>query len=161
ATPNAASDPKNLASVIFAMPAVSPNGKQVYVVWLDYTQQPVGPVRLFLNKCTPASLANVLNPIPACNPKSAHPIASPYAPITTDIGCNATRIVTSTPSIAVAPSGRIYVTFADITPGGTEFNILLVYSDTGGTSWNGPYRLNDESSPAKQHYFQALSVVGS
>jgi hypothetical protein len=157
ATPNAVSDPNNLAgAVIFAMPVVSPDGSKVYVVWLDYQTT---PVRLFINSCTPAS--DPLNPIPVCDFTKAHSILSLNAPILTDIGCNAGRQITSTPSIAVTPSGRLYVTFADKKPTGSNFNILLVYSDDGGTTWSGPYRLNDEGTPSKQHYFPALSVVGS
>ena len=159
-TPNAASDPNNLqGAVIFAMPAVSDDGSKVYVVWIDYSKT---PTQLFLNTCTPS--LDPTNPIPTCDTSHGHPILSLNKPIQTDIGCNGGRAITATPSIAVAPSGRLYVTFADVPSGvgASTYNIFLIYSDDGGTSWQGPYRLNDDAAwPFRQHYFPALSVVGS
>lgn len=157
-TPNAVSNPNDPEGrVFFAMPAVSRDGNTVYVVWIDYSQP---NARLFLNTCTPSS--DPTNPVPACYYKQAHSILSLNAPVQTDIGCNGGRAITQAPSIAVASSGRLYVTFADVPPGESTYSILLMFSDDGGTNWSGPYRLNDDS-PRKfhQHYFPALSVVGS
>ena len=159
-TPNAVSDPNNLqGAVIFAMPAVSNDGSTVYVVWIDYSQT---PTRLFLNTCLPDPSNPMSNPLPICDYTKAHSILSLNTPIQTDIACNSGRAITSTPAIAVAPSGRIYVTFADVPPGASTYNIFLMYSDTGGMTWSVPYRLNDDTTwQSRQHYFPALSVVHS
>jgi len=179
-TPNAVSNPNDLqGAVIFAMPAVSNDGSKVYVVWIDYSQT---PTRLFFNTCTPSG--DPSNPIPTCNSTDpmtsgdpiiqgyGHPILSLNTPIQTDIACNSGRAITSTPSIAAvmtklgtgALHERLYVTFADVPfgVGANTYNIFLIYSDDGGTSWNGPYRLNDDTTwQSRQHYFPALSVVHS
>ncbi len=158
-TPNAVSDPDHPpANVIFAMPAVSNDGRKVYVVWIDYSQP---HARLFLNTCTP-DLINLTNPIPTCDPSHGHSILSLNTPIQTDIGCNGGRAITQDPSIAVGPNGRLYVTFADVPSGASTYSILLIFSDDGGATWSGPYLLNDDSTASRrQHYFPALSVVGS
>jgi hypothetical protein len=156
-TPNAVSDPNApQGRVIFAMPAVSNDGNTVYVVWIDYSQP---NAQLFLNTCTPDT-SSATNPIPSCDYKAAHFIQPLNTPIQNDIGCNGGRAITSTPSIAVAPSGRLYVTFADVPSGASTYNILLIFSDNGGSTWSGPYRLNDDKNwQSRQHFFPWSSVA--
>jgi hypothetical protein len=43
-------------------------------------------------------------------------------------------------------NGRVYMVYTDQTPGTSNTDIFLRYSDTGGSSWSNPIRVNDDST---------------
>lgn len=129
--------------VIYAMPAVAPNGT-VYVVWMDYARS-----KLFVAKSTD---------------HGAHWGSTDYAvtPLNitfTDIGCNGGRSMTPAPYIAVDAAGTVYVTYAD-KKSTTGMDVYMTYSTSGGNSWSSSYRLNDDATATDQ-YNPAMSVVGT
>lgn len=77
----------------------------------------------------------------------------------TDIGCNGGRSMTPAPYIAVddIDPAKVYVTYADEKSGGSGMDVYIVYSSDHGKTWQGPYRINDDTTG--QQYNPAMSVA--
>jgi len=60
------------------------------------------------------------------------------------------------PQVAIAPSGRVHVTYTR-KDGSDRGNIYYQYSDTSGMSWSAPVRMNDDSTTNDQ-WFSTIAV---
>jgi hypothetical protein len=73
------------------------------------------------------------------------------------------RGVLPMPFTAVAPAGsphagRLYVSYMDQDPSGSNTNIYVRYSDTGGAKWSKEFKVNDDTNHA-YHFHNAISVA--
>lgn len=73
------------------------------------------------------------------------------------------RGVLPMPFTAVAPSGaahagRLYVSYFDQDPNGSNTNIYVRYSDNGGKTWSNEAKVNDDTNHA-YHFHNAISVA--
>jgi hypothetical protein len=74
----------------------------------------------------------------------------------------ASRGVLPMPFTAVAPAGsthagRLYVSYFDQDPNGSNTNIYVRYSDNGGKTWSSEAKVNDDTNHA-YHFHNAISV---
>jgi hypothetical protein len=73
------------------------------------------------------------------------------------------RGVLPMPFTAVAPAGsphagRLYVSYFDQDPNGSNTNIYVRYSDNGGAKWSNEFKVNDDTNHA-YHFHNAISVA--
>ena len=73
------------------------------------------------------------------------------------------RGVLPMPFTAVAPAGtphagRVYVSYFDQDPNGSNTNIYLRYSDNGGKTWSSEAKVDDDTNHA-YHFHNAISVA--
>jgi hypothetical protein len=73
------------------------------------------------------------------------------------------RGVLPMPFTAVAPgsaphAGRVYVSYFDQDPSGSNTNIYVRYSDDGGTTWSAEAKVDDDTNHA-YHFHNAISVA--
>jgi hypothetical protein len=73
------------------------------------------------------------------------------------------RGVLPMPFTAVAPAGsphagRLYVSYFDQDPNGSNTNIYVRYSDNGGAKWSKEFKVNDDTNHA-YHFHNAISVA--
>lgn len=147
-------------SVIYAMPAVGPNG-EVYVVWNDYGQANGGSLRFdrsfdggdtFGKDVLVTDLRLNLQPDPA-TPGSVYSIPA-----------QATRGIAACPSVGVDVSsgprrGWIYVCYGDRASGKVheDVDVFVRHSTDGGASWSAPVEVNDDTAAGSQ-FLPAMSV---
>jgi hypothetical protein len=75
----------------------------------------------------------------------------------------ASRGVLPMPFTAVAPAGspnagRLYVSYFDQDPNGSNTNVYVRYSDDGGTTWSSEIKVNDDTNHA-YHFHTAIAVA--
>lgn len=75
------------------------------------------------------------------------------------------RGVLPMPFTATAPAGsphagRVYVSYFDADPNGSNTNIYLRYSDNGGKTWSSEAKVDDDANHA-YHFHNAISVAKS
>jgi hypothetical protein len=75
------------------------------------------------------------------------------------------RGVLPMPFTAVAPAGsphagRLYVSYFDQDPNGSNTNIYVRYSDNGGAKWSKEFKVNDDTNHA-YHFHNAISVAAN
>jgi|GEM_PF-1385303 len=119
----------NFERVIGAFPAVAPDGT-VYVLWHDYAAD-----TLFIDKSTDGGASF----------GSDVAVANTHTGFGVDIGCNGGRSMSPAASMAIDPSGSIYVAYADSVQGG-GFDVFLVKSTDGGATWSAPKRVSATSA---------------
>ncbi len=69
------------------------------------------------------------------------------------------------PMTAVSPAGtahagRLYVSYTDKDPSGSNTNIYVRYSDDGGTTWSSETKVNDDTNHA-YHFHHQITVAPS
>jgi hypothetical protein len=75
----------------------------------------------------------------------------------------ASRGVLPMPFTAVAPAGsphagRLYVSYFDQDPNGSNTNIYVRYSDNGGAKWSKEFKVDDDTNHA-YHFHNAISIA--
>jgi hypothetical protein len=127
--------------VIGAYPAVDQNTGVVYDSWHDYARNII-----FVDKSTNGGATWGTD----------RTAATTHAGFGADIGCVGGRSQGPAHALKVGPSGTLYLVYADPVKG-RGFDVQLVTSTNGGTSWSGPVRLNDDGGAADQ-FHPTLSV---
>jgi len=130
--------------------ATAPNGT-VYATWEDY-----GGQKIWVAKSTNGGATWGTN----------HVVTNYRINTTTffiSIPPQASRGVLPMPFTAVAPAGsphagRLYVSYFDQDPNGSNTNIYVRYSDNGGGKWSKEFKVNDDTNHA-YHFQNAISVA--
>ena len=55
-------------------------------------------------------------------------------------------------------AGRLFISYADQDPSGSNLNIYVRYSDDGGTTWSAEAKVNDDTNHA-DHFHNAIAVL--
>jgi hypothetical protein len=130
--------------------ATGPNGT-VYAAWEDY-----GGQKIWVAKSTNGGATFGTN----------HVVTN-YRINTTgffiSIPPQNSRGVLPMPFTAVAPAGsphagRLYVSYFDQDPSGSNTNIYVRYSDNGGAKWSKEFKVNDDINHA-YHFHNAISIA--
>jgi hypothetical protein len=127
--------------VIGAYPAVDQANGVVYDSWHDYARNVI-----FVDTSS--------NGGSTWGKDSA--AATTHAGFGADIGCVGGRSQGPAHALKVGPSGALYLVYADPVQG-RGFDILLVKSTNGGTTWSAPVRVNDDAGSQDQ-FHPTLSV---
>jgi hypothetical protein len=129
--------------VIGAYPAVDQRNGTVYDSWHDYAKNVI-----FVDKS--------INGGSSWGRDVA--AATTHAGFGADIGCVGGRSQGPAHALKVGPSGALYLVYADPVQQ-RGFDILLVKSTDGGSTWSAPIRLNDDAGSQDQ-FHPTLSVEG-
>ncbi|MBI4479361.1 MAG: exo-alpha-sialidase [Acidobacteria bacterium] len=131
----------SLERVIYAFPAVAPNGN-VHVLWHDYARR-----QIFIDKSTDGGGTWGTDVA----------VASTNIGFGVDIGCNGGRSMTPAPQMAIDASGNIYVVFAkDDAAAGLNLDVFFTKSINGGASWSTPMPVS--STSAGHQYNPAIAI---
>jgi len=130
----------------------APNGT-VYAAWEDY-----GGKKIWVAKSTDGGATFGTN----------HVVTNYRINTTTffiSIPPQADRGVLPMPFTAVAPAGsphagRLYVSYFDQDPNGSNTNIYVRYSDNGGAKWSKEFKVNDDTNHA-YHFHNAISIAAN
>lgn len=137
-------DGSRLQRVIGAYPAVDQATGVVYDSWHDYAKN-----KIFIDKSSNGG-ATWGKDVAAANT---------HAGFGTDIGCVGGRSQGPAHSLAVGPSGTLYLVYADPVSG-HGFDVLLTKSTNGGVTWSMPVTLNDDTGSSHQ-FHPTLTVTSN
>jgi hypothetical protein len=129
--------------VIDAMPAVDQATHTVYMSWHDYAKN-----KIFVDKSTDGGLH--------WGPDVA--ATTTHTGFGIDIGCNGARKMSPAQTLLVAPSGTLYVVYAD-SVAGNGYDILIVKSTDQGATWSAPVRVNDDAVGTGRHQYNAGASI--
>jgi hypothetical protein len=130
--------------------ATGPNGT-VYATWEDYGGQKIWSAKSTNGGATFGT---------------SHVVTNYRINTTTffiSIPPQSSRGVLPMPFTAVAPAGsphagRLYVSYFDQDPNGSNTNIYVRYSDNGGAKWSKEFKVNDDTNHA-YHFHNAISIA--
>ena len=140
------------APVIGVNVATAPNGT-VYAAWEDYQGG-----KIWTAKSTNGGATF-----------GASHVVTTYRVNTTGffifIPPQSSRGVVPMPFTATAPAGsphagRLYVSYMDQDPKGSNTNVYVRYSDNGGVKWSKEFKVNDDTTHA-YHFHNAISVAAN